>query len=102
MSSIDSIDVDELEVRVRRRLALVDARRTDSAPGNARARSEDARSGKGTASLERRLPSDGGVVAQKAATYDTEKPPFPWFMGIARNKILKWYSTNKQKHSYRT
>ena len=65
---MSSIDVDELEVRVRRRLALVDARRTDSAPGNARARSEDARSGKGTASLERRLPSDGGVVAQKAAS----------------------------------
>ena len=65
---MSSIDVEELEVRVRRRLALVDARRADSIPGDARARSEDARSGKGTASRERRLPSDGGVVAQKAAS----------------------------------
>ena len=65
---MSSIDVEELEVRVRRRLALVDARRADSIPGDARAHSEDARSGKGTASRERRLPSDGGVVAQKAAS----------------------------------
>lgn len=37
------------------------------------------------------------VVAQKAATYDAARPPFPWFMGIARNKILKWYSSGKRE-----
>jgi RNA polymerase sigma-70 factor (ECF subfamily) len=37
------------------------------------------------------------VVAQKATTYDSSKPPSPWFMGIARNKIHQWYSANKQK-----
>lgn len=37
------------------------------------------------------------VVAQKATTYDTAQPSFPWFMGIARNKIFQWYSANKRK-----
>lgn len=33
------------------------------------------------------------VVAQKAATFDLARPTTPWFMGIARNKILQWFRT---------
>lgn len=33
------------------------------------------------------------VVAKKAATYDSERPALPWFMGIARNQIQRFYRT---------
>lgn len=32
------------------------------------------------------------VVAQKAAAFDQDRPAIPWFMGIAKNKILQWHS----------
>ncbi|VGO17554.1 ECF RNA polymerase sigma factor SigD [Pontiella desulfatans] len=31
------------------------------------------------------------VVAKKASTYDTGRPALPWFMGIARNQIQRFY-----------
>lgn len=33
------------------------------------------------------------VVAKKASTYDPERPALPWFMGIARNQIQRFYRT---------
>jgi RNA polymerase sigma-70 factor (ECF subfamily) len=37
------------------------------------------------------------VVAQKAATFEADRPSMPWFMGIARNNILKWYRSNQRE-----
>lgn len=31
------------------------------------------------------------VVAQKASTFDRDRPTLPWFMGIARNHIQRWH-----------
>ena len=33
------------------------------------------------------------VVAKKASVYDKERPALPWFMGIARNQIHRFYRT---------
>lgn len=33
------------------------------------------------------------VVAKKASVYDAERPALPWFMGIARNQIQRFYRT---------
>lgn len=34
------------------------------------------------------------VVAQKASVFEMDKELTPWLMGIARNKIKKWYFDN--------
>lgn len=31
------------------------------------------------------------VVAQKAATFDFDRPTRPWFMGIAKKQIQRWF-----------
>lgn len=33
------------------------------------------------------------VTAQKSSSYDFDKNPAPWFIGIAKNHIKKWYTS---------
>ncbi len=39
------------------------------------------------------------VVAKKAATFDCEREEMPWFMGIARNQIQRWYRMKGREQS---
>ncbi|MEO0796699.1 MAG: sigma-70 family RNA polymerase sigma factor [Verrucomicrobiota bacterium] len=46
------------------------------------------------------LQSTAIVVAQKATEFDFTKPETPWFIGIARNYISKWYRTQGRANRY--
>ncbi|MGJ8639961.1 MAG: sigma-70 family RNA polymerase sigma factor [Opitutaceae bacterium] len=45
------------------------------------------------------LQSTAIVVAQKAGKFDFNKEPAPWFIGIAKNHIQKWYRSQGQSKS---
>jgi len=42
------------------------------------------------------LQSTAIVVAQKSSKFDFNKEPVPWFIGIAKNHIQKWYRNQGQ------
>jgi RNA polymerase sigma-70 factor (ECF subfamily) len=37
------------------------------------------------------------AITRKAHTYDTSRPPLPWFFGIARYEILSWLRARGKK-----
>ena len=45
------------------------------------------------------LQSTAIVVAQKSGKFDFNKEPVPWFIGIAKNYILKYYRSQGQASS---
>jgi RNA polymerase sigma-70 factor (ECF subfamily) len=37
------------------------------------------------------------VIAQKAAGFDFERPAVPWFVGVAKNQVLRWFQSKGRK-----
>ncbi len=36
-------------------------------------------------------------IAQSAVTFDLERPPMPWFLGIAHHQVKQWYQKNEKE-----